>query len=340
MTHVLVVAGGLIFEQDWDQVPPGFAPDRLARRLRQARRAWHAMTSPWSDGAAHLQWLARAFAVPGDPPASAAYSWRAATGDRGAEAANGQAWFCEPVHLSLEPERTVLAPIDTPPLTETEHRELFHEAAEAADGHGALLKHAAGRWYLFPRQTWDLRTIPLQAVLGASIEARLPQGGHALRWRGLLNEVQMRWHANRVNRERESRGQQIVNGLWLHGGGLWRPLEPSRFDRVHTDDTVVLGWSQAGRSDSNANPPSDALTLWPQLFEPYWRRDWSAWGASWAQLDLQIESLLNSSGPQRGLELVVCGRRGAASFTLGRSAAVLPWRRRTLRECLLEPVTP
>ena len=103
----------------------------------------------------------------------------------------------------------------------------------------------------------------------------------------------------------------------------------------HTDDPVVLGWRQAA-DRSPARTASDSLTVWPHLFEPYWRRDWSAWATAWAQLDLEIDSLLRTpaAGPRRSLELVACGRQGAATFTLGRS--LLPWRRRALRECLLE----
>ena len=339
MTHVLLVGGALIFEQEWNQVPPGFVPRRLDRLLARAPLARHTLQAPWSDGAAHLEWLARAFAVPGDPPACAAYSWQAVNGQSGSETAERDVWFCDPVHLSLEPERTVLSPIDGPALTDAENGELFNEAADAANEHGAMLRQAAGHWYLFPREPWSLQTMPLQAVLGASVEARLPQGAQAALWRRLLNDVQMRWHASGVNRDRESRGRQIVNGLWLHGGGAWRKLEPSRFDQVHTDDPVVLGWQQAGAS--KATTRSDSLTIWPHLFEPYWRRDWGSWAAAWVQLDLEIDSMLRASGagPRRRLELVACGRQAAASFTLGAGMGLLPWRRRAPRECLLEPLT-
>jgi hypothetical protein len=338
MTHVLLVPGALIFDSDWNQAPPGFVPDRLARRLTRATRTWQALQAPWSDGAAHLEWLARAFAAPGDPPVSAAFSWAfssvAGSDPRQSEASSGDVWFCDPVHLSLQPERTVLAPIEGPALTEEESRELFAEAADAAREHDCSLREVAGRWYLWPQERWELRTMPLESVLGASIESRLPQGTHASRWRRLLNEVQMRWHTTRVNEHRASRGQQVANGLWLHGGGLWSGLEPSRFERVHTDDAVVLGWWRA--ADSSKRPTrSDSLTVWPHLFEPYWRRNWSAWAAGWAQLDLRIDSLL-ASGGGRSLELVVCGRQGAASFALRRSAGLLLWQRRALRECLLE----
>jgi hypothetical protein len=337
MADVLLVAGALIFEADWRQVPAAFASDRLARRLTRARRTWQALGARWSDGAAHLEWLARAFGVPGDPPASAAYAWREAGGPQAHDEAGCDVWFCEPVHLSLEPERTVLAPIDAPRLTEAESRQLFDEAADSAREHGAALRQAGGRWYLFPGEPWELRTTPLQAALGASVEARLPQGKHASHWRRLLNEVQMRWHVNRVNRDRETQRQQTANGLWLHGGGVWRALDPSRFTRVETDDTAVLGWLRA--ADPSRRTGSDSLTVWPQLFEPYWRRDWQAWAAAWQPLDEGIESLLGSrgSGGGRELELVACGRRGVATFRLGRRAGLLPWRNRTLRECLLEP---
>src|SRR5258708_6332615 len=81
-------------------------------------------------------------------------------------------------------------------------------------------------------QRRDVRPRLLPAGLGAWVEAGRPQGRHASLWRRLLTEVQMRWHASRVNHEREARRQQAANGLWLHGGGAWRPLEASRFVRV------------------------------------------------------------------------------------------------------------
>lgn len=339
MADVLLVAGALIFEADWGRIAPDFAPDRLTRRLTRARHSWQPLGAPWSDGAAHLEWLARAFGVPGDPPASAAYSWREAGGPPANDSTSRDIWFCDPVHLSLEPERTVLAPIEAPLLTEAESGELFEEAADSAREHGAVLRQAAGRWYLFPDEPWELQTTPLQAALGASVEARLPRGKHASRWRRLLNEVQMRWHANRVNREREKQRHQTANGLWLHGGGVWHALQASRFFRVDSDDFAVLGWLRSAGPDPGHRTGSDSLTVWPQLFEPYWRRDWTAWAAAWRLLDERVESLLRpgASAGGRELELVACGRRGAATFTLGRRAGLLPWRHRTLRECLLEP---
>jgi hypothetical protein len=336
MSHVLLVAGALIFEADWDRVGSGFVPERLARRLTRARCLPHVLNAPWSDGAADLHWLARAFAVPGNPPACAPYAWQAASGEPPAEVTDREVWFCEPVHLSLEPERTVLAPIDTPALSEQELGELFASAADSAREHDAELRQADGRWYLFPAQAWQLQTTALAAALGASIEARLPQGPLARQWRRLLNDVQMRWHANAINRRRDAERQQVANGLWLHSGGPWRALGASRFARVETDDSVVKGWQQAAQAAGGH--PTDRLTVWPHLFEAYWRRDWTTWAAGWVQLDALVELALRQarSAPDPRVELVACGRRAAVSLVLGEAAGLLPWRRRPLRDCLLE----
>jgi len=345
MSHTLLVPGALLLERDWQEIAADFVPEPLAHRLMRAPRSWNELPMRWADGAAHLAWLARAFAAPGEPPVCAPYAWRATAGPDEPGASAAQAWFCEPVHLSLEPERTVLSAIDAPALTEAESGALFQEAADSARSHGATLRQAAGRWYLFPAEPWNLWCTPLQAALGASVETRLPQGEHLARWRRLLNEVQMRWHAHQVNRQRAERGQQGANGLWLHGGGTWRPLDPCRFARVHSEDAVLLGWQAAGAAsgrdprDSLTDSRTDSLTVWSELFEPYWRRDWSAWATGWAALGTQAQSLLDASGtgPDGRVELVMCGRAGAVTFTLRRRSGLLAWQRRPLRECLTEP---
>jgi hypothetical protein len=336
MPHVLLVAGALMPEHDREHFAVNRVPGPLARRLTRAVRTVERFDAPWSYGAAHLTWLARAFHAPGDPPATAPFAWRAQSGHQGVGSPAAAVWFCEPVHLSLQPERTVLAPIESPPLSEEEAAELFAEAADSAQAHGVELRREASRWYLLTDPPWNLQTVALQAALGAPVEQRLPRGQHASQWRRLLNEIQMRWHASRTHREREARGQRSANGLWLHGGGMWHALQASRFVTVDTDDPVVQGWQQAGVP---APAGTDSLTLWPHLFEPYWRGDWSAWAAAWARLEPAVESLLQSvrSSPDRRVELVACGRTTCATFMLTGGAGLLAWRRRALAECLLEP---
>jgi len=341
MRKVLVVPGALVGEPDWDEagralLARGALP--VLDLLRRAPRRVRAPDAPWSDGAAHLHWLADAFQVPARPAPTAPYAWNANAGVAEPPAEPGQIWFCEPVHLVLRPERTVLSPIDRPGLDELEVRSLLEDAADSAREAGADLQVRHGRWYLRVPQGWDLQARPLQAVLGASVETRMPTGAGASHWRRLLNEIQMRWYVNAVNTARESRGQQTANALWLHGGGAWTALPASPFAEVESDDPVVLGWHRAGRPAGTAHDRADILTVWPQLFESYWRKDWDAWSRAW--IGLQDIVLAHRAAPrsagQRPLEVVACGRWSVAAFSLREGLARFAFGRRSLRECLVE----
>ena len=344
MQRILVVPGALIGAPDWDEaaqaliahgIEPALAP------LRRAPRHSRALRSAWSDGAAHLQWLADAFRVTAEPPPTAAYAWQADAGQDGADA--DQVWFCDPVHLILKPDRTVLSPIERPALDENELASLLADAANSAHDAGARLQVQSGRWYLRLAPGWDLQSVPLQAALGAPVEARLPRGADAWRWRRLLNEVQMRWHANPVNQAREARGEPTAMQPQGVGGGRWQPLPTSPFARIEGDDPVLIGWQRAAVGPAPGRPQGRLLSVWPDLFESYWRRDWPAWAAAWTGLQRQLQGNPgpNGSCSPGKVDLIACGRRSAAEFSIGCSGFARLARRalvpRSLRDCLLEP---
>ena len=89
----------------------------------------------------------------------------------------------------------------------------------AVDGLHFIAPHPQ-RWYLQLEQVPALQTHPLSLVVGADMNAHLPSGVDALRWHGLLNEIQMLFYEHAVNQAREQRGEAAVNGVWLWGGGL------------------------------------------------------------------------------------------------------------------------
>jgi hypothetical protein len=148
-----------------------------------------------------------------------------------------------------------------------------------------------------------------------------------------MNDIQMRWHASEVSQAREERGEQAANALWLHGGGSWRHLPPSRFARVGSDDPVLQGWQHASRPPAGLGP-DDTLDVWPSLFEPYWRKDWSAWADAWDGLQRRLQDRPGQAW--RPAELIACGRRDAAAFRLGGSWSRFAPPRRGLRDCLVQ----
>lgn len=326
MRTTLLLPGALVEEADCEAAcrPLGSqAETAVMRRLQRARRSLQRFEPAWSDGAAHLAWLAAAFEVPGDPPATAPYAWRALGGDPARDAAGepfSQVWFCEPVNLLPGRDRTILTPIERPELTTADCDRLAKDADEATRQAGARLEVRGGRWFLLTREAWSLDTVPLQAALGASVEARLPRGRDAARYRRLLNDIQMSWHASPVNAAREAAGAAPANGVWLHGGGTAQALQT----RVAASssgrgglDPVLAGWAAAGTGD-----PASRIVVCDALFDPWWRKDWDAWARAWS-------TVAADAG-----EAVACGRRACARFT---SPTPLRWLRpRSIRECLIE----
>jgi len=76
------------------------------------------------------------------------------------------------------------------------------------------------RWYLRLPSDPELRTHPLLDAIGRDINPLLPHGPAGLRWHALLTEAQMLFHGHPINQAREQRGQPMINGLWLWGGGV------------------------------------------------------------------------------------------------------------------------
>lgn len=83
-----------------------------------------------------------------------------------------------------------------------------------------LTLHSPQAWSMRPTglaNAWQLETYSLAGAIGRSIDARLPEGPHARRWRRLLNELQMTWFDHPINQARESQGLWPINGLWIEG---------------------------------------------------------------------------------------------------------------------------
>ena len=368
MNWTLLVPGGLL--------PPALAPE-LSRSIRAplliAQLALARPVPPRaSPGAfpidtgarqsAHWQWLAQRLGVDADDLPTAPYAWRGASAHRSSaplEPENGgmQAgmWIahCEPVHMAIARDHFVVTDLARAPLQEAEASELLERAnavleaeTSSSAGHAAPRLQIAvngGRWFLLSPRPLDLTTWALDAVLGQSVQYRLPTGKDARRWRVLANEVQMSWHASRANDAREAAGQDPANGLWLHGGGVWQPLAAVPPMDVHAQDApaeaaALRGWlsaaaastGPAGESAPGSAPVGAApqtLSICRALFPAYAHQAWESWLAQWPVLEARLEADLAAArrAGARRFDLVLCGAAGTRSITLPLQA---PWWRR------------
>ncbi len=156
-------------------------------------------------------------------------------------APDGRFWFrADPVHLSAARDRVYLAAVERLDLAEAAALAGEVAALYRDDGWQIETPHPL-RWYLGFERPAAVTTTPLGAALGGDLESHWPKGEEALRWRGLLNELQMLLHQSGVNAAREARGDVPVNGLWLWGGGTLPELDRGAWSAVFSDDCLALG---------------------------------------------------------------------------------------------------
>ena len=172
-----------------------------------------------------------------------------------------EVWMrADPVHLRVDYGDLVLGDTGASGPGQDEARSLAQDINRHFAGSFELFPLRADRWYLRLPAEPDIETEPLASVLGRSINAHLPSGPDATRWRSLANELQMLLHRHPVNAAREARGERVVNGVWLWGAGrLARPASrPWRL--VIADDPLARGLAQASGAAA-APPPPDSSTL-------------------------------------------------------------------------------
>jgi len=78
-------------------------------------------------------------------------------------------------------------------------------------------------WFISAGPFASLASYSVDQAHGRNIDWWMPRDtseeGVAKRWRKLQNEIQMLWHIDSVNEEREQRGMPSINSLWISGIG-------------------------------------------------------------------------------------------------------------------------
>lgn len=344
MSYFVVVPGALVPIAIAPQLLARARPPHLTRRLERAQAGPPQRTT--AGGAAHLEWLWNQFGGAGQP-VTGPYAWQAlgnAAGPTGSPL-----WQADPIHFAFARDHMLVSALDADAaLTSEESTILAAEAAAIASEFNADLRAVDPRhWFLSFDPPWSLTTVAFDAALGRSAEHVLPQGDAAARWRKLLTEIQIRWHQHPLNEQREAQGVRTINGVWLHGGGLWRALPKRPFERIATDDAIVRGWALASglapsallAPDARPTGSASALIYRPDLLTAASHEDWDAWLQTLAGVDALVDQHLEHAFSQghRDATLVLAGRDVVRCITLRASDRLRFWRGGAIDALFSEP---
>jgi hypothetical protein len=149
----------------------------------------------------------------------------------------------DPVNLTLQRDRMLLSGLA---VGEDEAAVLCASLNEYYAGQGLeFFAPHPQRWYVRLDTLPRIRTTPLSEVIGGEVRRVLPTGEDAARWHQLFNEIQMLLFSHPLNKARETRGEPMINSLWLWGAGGPPGTLRKSFDRASSDDVLVEMFSAA-----------------------------------------------------------------------------------------------
>lgn len=186
-------------------------------------------------------------------------------------------WFLfNPVHLHIARSHLVLTDYRQLVLSEHEARLLFEKAQVLCNEMGMELRFgSATTWFLRTSELADLMTASPDAACGHNIDIWLPTGPSEIIWRKLHNEIQMEWFAHPLQQQRESRGEKVINGVWLWSGTSL----PMGF-KAHQTELIV---ASPTAKNFFISPP--ALTLLDELSSAALSNDWATWATHMIELE-------------------------------------------------------
>lgn len=139
----------------------------------------------------------------------------------------------DPVNLQADQDTALMTAHEALGLTQDEADSLVRLINQHfSDEPWELFSIAPHRWYLRCDNPLDLKTIPLNKVLGGDINDFAASGGDEAYWFKISNEIQMLLHGSNVNFERDSRNITTANSLWLWGGGYLPKSNPGSYYKI------------------------------------------------------------------------------------------------------------
>ena len=300
----------------------------IARRARITREAGPQDSPPSDPG--HERWLRDRLRLPADCALAACAA--------SVDGLDDVAWRVDPVHLHVGRDHLVMTEPAGLALSTEDATALAASIAPlfADDGLALVVSHGP-RWYLREREAdrpLRLRTRPLSGASGRNVDAWMPTGDDARRWRRLLNEVQMTWHGHPANEARAERGLAAVNSLWIDGRC---PTAADRFGAVA--ETAARIATRAPTPPGGFTLDDGPLLIDHRLLDAQHAGDPTGWRDAWRALDdAVLGPIARGDAPwSRGGRLVLTGDAGWREVELRAGAGWRFWHRPDPVVLLAEP---
>lgn len=150
----------------------------------------------------------------------------------------------DPVHVKTDRDGLIL--IDNNQFTMSQHDAL----ALAADIN--IVLETCGlelevpvptRWYLRIKDDIEIKTTPVDAIVGRDILPFMPGSDGRINLVQLMNDIQMTLHDSDINKKREQEKKLPINSLWFWGYGELPKIIDRQWSFVMSDEMLAKGLS-------------------------------------------------------------------------------------------------
>ncbi len=151
----------------------------------------------------------------------------------------------DPVHMRLDNARMILQTNVTLNIEEAQH--LCESLNQYFSGSGMrFVAPHPQRWYVRLEEDPQLTTRSIYQVEGRDSRLYIPKGNAALKWHGVMNEIQMLLYGHPIGQACEARGGLPVNSIWLWGGGRAVPLTQP-FTQIVSDSELAKAFAHVSK---------------------------------------------------------------------------------------------
>jgi hypothetical protein len=157
----------------------------------------------------------------------------------------------QPVHFHATRDHLILMAQSQIDLTENESVKLLQVALPfiEEDFGNKILFQGQREWFISAGPFASLATHSIDQAHGRNIDWWMPrdtnEAGIAKLWRKLQNEIQMLWHIDPINEEREQRGYPSINSLWISGIGKLTDIQTPQLlenvNQIYGDHPLLTG---------------------------------------------------------------------------------------------------
>ncbi len=150
----------------------------------------------------------------------------------------------DPVHVSADRDGLILIDNNRFNLNQRDALALAADINLLFEPYGISIEvPVPTRWYLRVKENYELKTVPVDSIVGKDILPFMPSGDDRINIIQLMNDIQMTLHNSDVNKRREQERELPINSVWFWGYGELPTIIDRHWSFVSSDEILAKGLS-------------------------------------------------------------------------------------------------